>query len=116
MTRGKPWFYHDWPRRDEARATDARPRPQRGRKNTRRWCRGKEGVEHVLDVRLNKYTVYRRERNLDRPTCYRTEWDLRRWWCAHERYCTVCGKIIDWSLNDDCPDLTTDVTRRRGGS
>lgn len=113
MTKAKDRHgYVDWPRRDDVRATDPPPRPQRRRKNTRRWCRGKEGVEHVTEVRLSKDATYRAERGMP-STCYRAEWYDRRWWCSHEEVCIKCGKIIRWTLDDDCPNFTTEVTYRR---
>lgn len=82
----------------------------RARKNRRRWCRGKVGVEHVLETRLSKFVAYRRARGWDHPTCYRAEWWPQRWWCNHERYCVNCGKILVVTLDDDCPDFTNVVT------
>lgn len=105
--------YVDWPRRDETQATDARPRPQRGRKDTRRWCRGKVGVEHVVETRVNKHATYRVERGVGTPSCYRAEWWPSRWWCNHEVACVNCGKILVVSLEDDCPDRTDEVTVHR---
>lgn len=120
MTKGKPHYYHDWPRRDEVRDAQPVEARHRARKNRRRWCRGKVGVEHVPETRLSRYAAYRRARtDGDVPECYRAEWWPSRWWCNHERYCVNCGKIVVVSLNDDCPDFTTEVTylrRRRGGS
>lgn len=106
----------DEPRRQEVRATEPRPRPQRARKNTRRWCRGKVGVDHVLATRLNKNVTYRNERGLDAPACYRAEWWKDHWWCNHEEYCVNCGKILVVSLNQACPDFTTEVTVTRESS
>lgn len=106
-------YIDEGPTPAEVRATDPTPRPQRRKKNTRRWCRGKEGVEHVLETRLDKYAVYRRERDPHALICYRAEWWPRRWWCSHERACVNCGKILVISLEDDCPDFTTDVTYHR---
>lgn len=102
--------YLDWPRRDVERATDPVSRPQRRRKNTRRWCRGREGVNHVLETRLSKGADYRLALDPNAPVCYRAEWWPHRWWCNHERYCVNCGKIIDDSLHRDCPDYTDNVT------
>lgn len=101
-------WYDDEPRRQEVRATEPRQRPQRSRKNTRRWCKGKVGVEHVVETRLNKYADAPWRHG--KPACYRAEWYACRWWCNHERYCTTCGKILVASLDADCPDFTTEVT------
>ena len=84
-------------------------------RNTRRWCRGKEGVDHL--PRLV------RRRPDDRP-CNRVEdWrDLLarddpqsniRWWnapweCFHSSICDRCGKVLIFLTDlawDCCPDL-----------
>jgi hypothetical protein len=106
VTKSKPHHWYGWPRRDEVRATDLPPRPQRGRKNTRRWCRGKVGVPHQVEVRVSRHAY-------NDPPCYRVEWYTGCWFCNHERACTVCGKVIDITLGDDCPLFTTEVTRTR---
>lgn len=105
--------WDDEPRRDELRAHVRDVAPHRSRKDRRRWCRGKVGVEHVLDVRLNKYTESLRYHDPGRPTCFRPEWWPTSWWCSHERYCTRCGKILVASLDRECPEYTTAITRYR---
>jgi hypothetical protein len=102
--------WDDEPRLDERRAAAPDVPRHRARKNRRRWCRGKVGVEHVLDVRVSRHLS---ALNRVGAPCYRPEWWPRSWWCNHERYCTNCGKIIDASLDDQCPDFTTEVTRPR---
>jgi len=104
-------WYDDEPHRQEVRATEPRQRPQRARKNTRRWCKGKIGVDHVLEVRLSKHATSPWRNGT--PPCYRADWSRKNWWCNHERYCTRCGKIVVPSLNDACPDFTAEVTRHR---
>ena len=98
--------YGDEPRRDERNARDPEPRTRhRARKDRRRWCRGKIGVPHRPVVRLGKYAAFRT--HLDKP-CYRATWYKRRWLCSHERNCEACGKILEHSLGDDCPDFVAD--------
>ena len=98
-------------------------RAPRGKKNTRRWCKGKVGREHVEGIRLSKYAASIYVQHLKRPACYwesRSNWlahmmevkDVNpsgKWWyCNHERCCTVCGKTLGWNLNGlgtECPDF-----------
>jgi hypothetical protein len=103
--------WYDEPHRDELRATSSdEPRPHRARKNTRRWCRGKVGVEHVLEIRLGKHAEYRCTITPDSTVCYRTDITPKRWRCSHERYCVNCGKILNYSIGVDCPDFTEKIT------
>lgn len=69
----------------------------RAKKDTRRWCKGKPGREHQLDIRRSSHGF----------PCG-PNWSSR-YWCWHERYCTVCGKIMT-TLGlkpDECPDLAS---------
>jgi hypothetical protein len=103
--------YLDWPHPAVERATEPRERPQRRRKNTKLWCKGKTGVAHVPEVRLGKYATSPWRRGT--PPCYRADWSPKSWWCNHETYCTTCGKILVHSLGDRCPDYAAEVTRHR---
>lgn len=78
----------------------------RGRKDTRRWCRGKPGVEHVLGVTVGNWC------QSYRFACRRANgWELwlwpdKPWVCRHQRSCVNCGKVLDYSLPwRECPDL-----------
>jgi hypothetical protein len=75
-----------------------RMRPQRGRKNTRRWCRGKVGVEHNPAVVIPP-NVYRQE---CRSYPHWRTGDPERWWCGHKLVCLVCGKVLKWAVL--CPE------------
>lgn len=72
------------------------------RKNRRRWCRGRVGVEHQLAIRMgDKYTASRRECGW----AYRNkpvDWRWQRWICCEQEYCTACGKILRHFLGDAC--------------
>jgi hypothetical protein len=76
--------------------------PHKSRKNTRRWCKGKVGREHSPVVQHQK------ERNGWRKawTCGPRKWGISagRWGCWHEEVCTTCGKVLRWTLGDECPD------------
>lgn len=58
------------------------PAPVRAKKNTRRWCRGKAGVEHV--------TAWRKW----------PEGDYDSRWQHYVQYCTVCGKHLKSERRD----------------
>jgi hypothetical protein len=106
----------DWetePARHMLRANNARDETRhRSTKDRRRWCKGKPGVEHQLAVRLSAET-----RPLPgRPRCYRGEWWPEHWHCGHQRFCTVCGKVLQRGIEAECPAFTTEITwfpRRR---
>lgn len=70
--------------------------PHRSHKDTRRWCKGVPGREHKTDIRRNRAGF----------TCGRPSWSVHRdWWCWHERYCTVCEKVLVHHLSEaECPD------------
>lgn len=114
--------WDDEPRLDERRAS-APDAPRRGKKKkTRRWCKGKVGVEHQLEVRLDeRITSWRKHMDPERPVCYRPDWLVQggragrrseswSWMCSHIRVCTVCGKIVEQFLGVNCPDYTPNVT------
>lgn len=64
---------------------EQRERTPSRRKTTRRWCRGKVGVEHQ--------TVIERDERKPWLTCRHVN---PGWWtCNHHEVCTVCGKITD---------------------
>ena len=98
--------------------------PHRSKKDRKKWCRGKVGVEHEPEIRLNKISAWRRARGEKRYVGLRVRcgwtmflWRLRlrkddaaadvtRWSCDHERACKNCGKILDAVLTrKDCPDF-----------
>lgn len=83
------------------------------KKNTKKWCRGKVGVEHVLDIRKGRYF----ESLGDRVICrWRATWKGwshggwdaldPKWLCFHEEYCVNCGKITRTQLDPkECPNF-----------
>lgn len=78
----------------------------KARKDTRRWCRGKVGVEHVIAVTVGNWAQSYRfacRRANDRELRL---WPGQPWVCRHQRSCTHCAKVLDYSLPwRDCPDL-----------
>lgn len=95
-------------RKDETREIISRQ--QNKKKNTKQWCKGKVGVEHVTEVVINHNTIrweckwyplywsfYRRSEG---PKDYRYS-------CMHSRRCTACGKYVEYFLKpEDCPVTT----------
>lgn len=75
------------------------------KKNTRKWCKGKVGIEHVPVI------VLRDDQNRGyEQRCHvgKTWWHYndRNWWCNHQRRCGVCTKILDYYLpSAECPDF-----------
>lgn len=110
------------PKLDEARVIAPETPGHRARKDRRRWCRGKIGVEHAPEIKWSKFHTYWMARG--RPDLAACHWVVtytmqglgadrhpvpadRHWWsCHHERVCTSCGKILNRSLSTSCPDYT----------
>lgn len=98
-------------RRDEVKA-DApdQPRPRRHHpKSTKRWCKGKVGVEHQPgEPEANHNYGFTTKWNT--PLCHvspawaRGVRGIRGWWCNHYIRCKVCRKILRQDLGEDCPD------------
>lgn len=98
-------WYDEYPRLDERKATAADTPKHRARKNTRKWCKGKVGRPHTPEIRLeaNIYSTWHQEH-----PCYRADWWTKQWerhWsCSHQEYCTTCGKILQFTLGNKCPN------------
>jgi hypothetical protein len=86
--------------------------PQRRRKNTKRWCGGKEGREHQPEtVRHHQYT----QPPFDTRECHwwerwayangeRVQRKPDTWSCLHAVRCTECGKYLKVFLpKEECP-------------
>lgn len=70
----------------------------KAKKDTKRWCKGKIGREHVNVIGKGNWGL---GSNLDlcRPS------PLFGWWCAHVLKCEKCGKINQRFLSkEQCPD------------
>lgn len=82
------------------------------KKKTAKWCKGKQGVEHVPEVVVN-HNLQNREckwfttylwRGGKRAEPWRTFWS-----CSHATRCANCGKYINYlGLGEDCPDYVKD--------
>lgn len=81
-----------------------RSRSSRKRKNTRRWCRGKVGVEHVPGEPF----IYPGLSSLPKAHCgWRANTlnpEGRVWSCIHVTACINCGKHLHFFEAEHCPD------------
>ena len=80
---------------------EERERPQRSKKNTRKWCKGKVGREHTTELVYRSHYGY----YLDKYGCGIKKKFVRwggsdrvwedTWYCLHEVKCTKCGKVLE---------------------
>jgi hypothetical protein len=81
------------------------PRTTPGRKNTKKWCRGKVGVEHQPVLVFDSRQAYLAE------DCLAFKARVQRWgnalkWCLHVKECAKCGKITEHSVQaSECPTI-----------
>ncbi|MEV8610285.1 hypothetical protein AB0383_20560 [Amycolatopsis sp. NPDC051373] len=78
-----------------------------GKKDRKKWCRGKEGVPHVVETRFERWAITGRHGFEDRCGWFINHRTGKPMWysCAHEDYCTNCGRIMSRSKSQ-CPDYT----------
>lgn len=116
--------------RDAAQDDPDPARRAPGKKNTRRWCRGKPGVEHRRVIVLHSpyghkcgwretghwvYTGPLLPRGVPVPRRWlwsqrkNREWAVtdKRWVCHHEIQCLTCQKFLGPALK--CPDREVTV-------
>jgi hypothetical protein len=80
------------------------PRRAPAKKNTKRWCRGKEGREHIPMISDPRWGF---------PCQWRPAWgrlkdssNAKRWSCSHHEICSTCGKELRYSIQrDECPEF-----------
>lgn len=91
---------------DKLPLVDDEPRPHRSHKNTKRWCKGKEGIEHTPTIELDKNYAFM-ERS-DKPRC---STDSKILWmnCTHHVVCKKCGKILA-PHPEVCPTTNLNLT------
>ena len=88
------------------------------RKDTRSWCKGKRGVEHVPVIGYDHaYPVFRRNRDCEwtagwnsKELAYAVFWD-----CRHHEVCANCSKVLRTRHNlpdDECPLYPGDAEQR----
>jgi hypothetical protein len=101
------------------RPADEHPVRHTRRRNTKKWCGGKEGVKHTLEIRVKRGVASRRAQphkdgrdryvGLARQECGWSCWAWRlygdwNYWCAHEWHCTRCKKIFPIQ-REECPEF-----------
>jgi hypothetical protein len=81
------WLWAGW---DD----DVPPRRRAHKKNTRRWCKGKVGREHVPQITGDR-------RWLSLGSCRpapdwwpKVKWRKNNWDCRHREVCVKCGKVL----------------------
>lgn len=88
--------------KDDPAAPHNKPIRAKARKDTRRWCKGKEGVEHVLEAIPDP--------SRPRPCRWYDFLDgSATYLCHHVVACLACGKKVDFfwlDRNKECPDYT----------
>lgn len=96
-------------REREAYEYELELRPRKGkntRKDTKKWCRGKEGKPHTPILVMQHYSP----NWVCTPHTYT---EGRRWpdWgtgCRHMEICAECGKQLRWSIpQSECPTIRT---------
>jgi len=95
------WDERTWDKQERTRSAPAK-------KDRRRWCKGKIGVEHKLEVMLRKPMQI--GDRIEDITCRYPSWGTRSWcpWmCFHKRECVTCGKILEHGLGIECPLWTS---------
>lgn len=72
-------------------------------KDTTRWCRGKPGRHHEIQVGFPPNQNSYRRMICHRPLRLAQQF-AQVWTCYHTVYCKVCGKILRTRLGMDCPN------------
>lgn len=88
-------------------ANDTAQRPH-GRKDTKRWCRGKTGTEHEA-------TLTTEPLGWPDGRCGWCKWLPTFWACHHRIKCSRCGKILKRLLREDCPEFAAQLALVRDG-
>ena len=82
-------------RNDEQRAEQ--PAPHRGRKDRKKWCKGRVGVAHgPFVVAYSSWAIGRQ--------CHTLRWSNHEWLCFHTERCAACNRIMRHTLAENCPD------------
>lgn len=79
--------------------------PHRSHKDTRRWCKGRPGRQHLPQIMIPHNAVVLRG---PLPTCGPSPVYGSGWSCYHAEVCTACGKHLrGWGFlpAEECPDF-----------
>jgi hypothetical protein len=72
---------------------DAPSKKSPGKKDTKRWCKGKVGVEHVVEL---KTSGWRNPQTDEFVTCRWVPWGRRpHYSCYCRKVCKTCGRVMD---------------------
>jgi hypothetical protein len=122
--RGTQYWDAQPARSDEVRqAAAADPEPVKrppGRKDTRTFCKGKRGVEHVLSLVLaHDYFTGGGKVCEWSPGIFSSHDGTFpvKWACRHREICQRCGKVLreSWQLaRDECPAYPGSEEQRAG--
>lgn len=79
--------------------------PRSARKDTKRWCRGKAGVEHEPVISKRRGEPWS-TRGCHPPDAWQLRvWPFRTWICVHDERCGNCGRVLRRYLTArECPD------------
>ena len=87
----------------------------RKKKNTKKWCKGKVGVEHKPVVKINEKILLGRRANCE--LFVDNDYVQSFLDCDHHVVCEVCNKELQWHP-DVCPitqkPISNEVTDRTG--
>lgn len=96
-------------RKDDPDARWNRRMSTPAKKDKRRWCRGKVGVEHVTEIVEDRWAGRGcRGYDIGKWVRYddRKEWVIvdQGWMCCHIEQCVNCGKKMRHIPREQCPD------------
>ena len=89
------------------------PRPQRARKDTKHWCKGKVGREHKPEL------IVHHAYSSIMMRCHELKWMTwsGQWSCRHAFKCTACGKYTKtWLTREECPTWQEQQAKTSGSS
>ena len=103
--------------REAARADPDPAKRAPARKDTKSWCRGKEGREHVLHLVLVPDYLSRRAKVCEWASAWSIDGQEYRlgWVCMHREECVNCGRIFreHYDLKgEECPAYPGDAAQR----
>lgn len=80
--------------------------PHRSKKDTKRWCRGKPGVEHEREMREDRYLTTLKGRACRWVLHYvHGRFPKPVWSCRHQWVCRKCNKVLTWRVEpEECPE------------
>lgn len=93
------------PARDQRRTDPSHPPKPPGRKDKKRWCKGKVGVEHQWAVMVPTNVFGWDVNRPCRPSSYGIAGTDRVWniyLCKHRIVCDGCGKALRRATQTEC--------------